>query len=760
MKNILLWLIAIIAVSACTAENDMEQEGSMSLKSRSITSLKVDAQFLKLIDDTTSFVAGELCIDAPGNEKVAIKWNVLPECNLDTTVVSLPVENGKARLPIKWRSCSRGYQHASDSLAFDAGVIISTEDEAKYVRLLWADKIDSLSLAQNPVIMETLQSPYPDSKKFTVSPLVLNLQENIGGSMYMEGDELRVEVDLSELTSNLNIEMDSIITKPLSIGVSENNSFLEFRWKKDTVPPSFSFIRPIYLTAGDVTVTAHIVYKYREDPPAFYRFISALPDIPGNISAVNGFVTVTIETNKEWSISSIYSDNVVADTDASGLKTRVMRIPINDNPNPEQRLVQVIIKSQGTVKDTINIYQLGTEPVINLAYLRDDMPTPLPKVGGEYTFTFTGDNPGTIQVRAMSGGEELFVGTPVTGLEAKVTVPENPNITDRNVTFQYKVNNGEWASLPVETNRVQLGTDGGETPYLEYVSNTLPTGNIPQPGASYSFEFRGTYQGRLRVRAIIDGTPILGDMVNAGNWNPAVTVPANLTTAVRSVRFQYRPFDATDAALNKWTNFPNGGITKNQDASTTTGTVNPGSLTPAGPIPDDGGTYSCVFTGNYTGDIFMRAMDGNKELDRNSGKIDTSISVDIPKIVDPNRTITFEYSLTGDAPWTYLDEREQKHETVIYGSLEPMGDIPYGGGTYTMKISGTFTKNITVKAREGNSSGPVIVEETSKISPEGHTFRLVIPKNPRNVARAVGFSFIREDQTNETLIVIKAQKEK
>ena len=77
-----------------------------------------------------------------------------------------------------------------------------------------------------------------------------------------------------------------------------------------------------------------------------------------------------------------------------------------------------------------------------------------------------------------------------------------------------------------------------------------------------------------------------------------------------------------------------------------------------------------------------------------------------------------------------------------------------------MTISGTFTKRITVRARSGSSTGPVIVEETSTISPEGHTFRLVIPKNPRNVARAVGFSFIREDQVKETLIVIKDQKEK
>lgn len=762
MKNFLLWVIAMTVITACSLESEIDQKGSVQTRSGGVASLEVDATIMKLKDDTTSLVAGVLGINAPGQE-VSVKWNVPPDCNIDTTQTALQLEDGKAHLPIKWTQCLRGQNHGPENMAFEGGVIVATPEEAKYVRLLWADRIDSVYFAENPILMDNPQADAPDTKSFSIYPLVLNLNIEIGGSMQVMNEEhLYVRMDLNEITPDLNIDLSSINPDGEIEDAVQKTSILTFKWT-DAGAPLFSFTRPIYFDANGITKTAYLNYKVNSTTP-FYRFISALPDLPGYVSAQNGYVTVTVETNKEWSIESAFSaDSPVEDKDASGLKPRTKVIRIDDNPGPGNRTIQIIIKSQGEVKETIDIVQKGPGAENKFEYDHDNMPTPLPKAGGEYTFTFKGDNPGTVQVKALVEGNTIGVSNavPAPGVDVNIVITENADAASRNITFQYSVDGNVWVPLPNATNREQLGTDGGgETPYLEYVSNTLPAGNIPQPGELYSFKFRGTYQGRLRVRAITDGTNYLGDMANAGNWDPSITVPANPATAVRAVRFQYRPFDATDAALNKWTDFPNGGITKNQDAGTTAGTVTAGPLTPEGPIKDDGGKYSCIFTGDYTGDIFMRAMDGNVELGSSSGKINTSISIDIPKIVGPNRTVTFQYSLDGNAPWTHLDAREQKHETVIYGSIEPTGDIPYGGKTYTMKISGTFTKKITVRAREGNSAGPVIAEETSTISPEGHTFKLVIPQNPRNVARAVGFSYIREDQTKETLIVIKNQKEK
>lgn len=765
MKKILLWMIAIIAITACSPESEIAQKGGVQTRSGGITSLEVDAPFIKLEDDSTRLDAGKLVISAP-SEEVSIKWNLPPDCNIDTTETILRLEDGRASLPIKWDKCLRSHSHGPETMAFEGGVIVSTPEEAKYVRLVWADKIDSVYFDENPIIMETPLADYPDPRSYSIFPRVLDLHIVLGGSMQVLNEEGEfIRMDLTELTPDLNIDFGKI-NPNRPIDAIKVTTLLSFLWT-DKEAPLFSFTRPIYFSSGGLSLTAFINYKVNHTTP-FYRFISALPDLPGYISAKNGYITVMVETNKEWSIESAFSpDSPIEDDDTSGLKPRTKLVRIEDNPGPGERTVQIVIKSQGIAQDTIDIVQKGPGAETKFEYDYDNMPTPLPKAGDEYTFTFKGDNPGTVQVQALVDG--IAIGTsnivPAPGKDVKITIPENPNVTSRNITFQYSIDGTTWLPLPTETNREQLGSDGGETPYLEYVSNTLPVGNIPQPGDMYSFEFRGTYQGRLRIRALIDGATYLGDMANAGNWNPTITVPENPKNVIRPVRFQYRPFDATDAALNKWIDFPKGGITKDQDANAITGSVIHGELFPKTDIPDDGGRYSCEFTGDYTGNIIFRAREKNiagdaGEIVRSTGLVNTTISVIIPKIVDPNRNVIFEYSLDGKEPWIVVGERIQKHETVIYGDLLPTGDIPYAGGVYTMKISGTFTKSITVRAREGSSTGPIIAEETSKITPEGHTFKLTIPQNPKKVKRAVGFSYIREDQTVESLILIKDQKDK
>lgn len=742
MKNLLLCLIAMVAVAACTVEKTMEPESSMLLlKTRSIASLEVDAQFLKLEDDTVSFVAGELEIDAPGNE-VAVKWNILPGCNLDTMVVSLPVENGKAHLDIKWNNCLRRHHHGPDSLAFEAGVIISTEDKAKYVRLLWADAIDSLYFAQNPVVMDTPQSPYPEPKAFIVDPLVLNLQEVIGGSiMVSSGNGIGSAVDLTEITADMNINMEGVIPDPSSPGVVKDGGYLVFQWTA-VGPPLFSFTVPINIRNSNKTITAYIVYKHKDVPPPFFQLISALPNANGVISAKNGYVMVTVETNKAWSIVSDCSDEVIEDTDESGLKTRAQMIHILDNPNPNRRLVHVIIKSQGVPKDTIDIFQLGTEEITGLNYFKDNMPPSLPKVGGEYTFTFVGVNPGTVQVQALVDGVSISVGTAVAGLEAKVTVPENPNTTDRNVTFQFKVTGGGWTPLPIQTNRVQLGSNGGEVDALTYVDSNLLAGNIPQLGDTYTFNFKGTYKGRLRVRVLIDGTSYLGDM--AANLSPTVTVPANATTSIRAVRFQYRPFDA-DAALNKWTNLPDN-TKRNQDALTTSGTIDSAILTPDDPISEYGGKYTCNFVGSYTGTIVMRAIVGNEVLVKNTGYMD-GVSVMVPQLFGSNRTVIFQYSMDGENTWVTVGTRQQLNESLSVTVDGKVPTLPAVNANMSYNITGTYTKSVTVYA---SYNQVVVGQATASNIPQ----KLVVPvgDNATGVSRNLYFYYIRSGDGKKFVI--------
>lgn len=759
MKNLLLCLIAIIAVTACTAEKEVEQESSMLLKTRSITSLEVDAQFLKLKDDTASFVAGELEIEAPGNE-VAVKWNVLPGYNIDTTVVSLPVENGKAHLDIKWNSCLKNQQHGPDGMTFSGGVIVTTADEAKYVRLLWAEEIDSLYYTQNPIIMETPSSAYPEPRGITlIEPMTLNMNEVLGGSIWVEFTGDRLVLDLNSLTSDLNIDLTKVNHNEPGSTVLKESGFLDFKWK-DGKAPNFSFTRTIVLDVGGTKFFATIAYS-KPIIGAVYRFISALPDIPGFISAKNGYVTVTVETNKAWSLSCPYSDDVIKDTDASGLKPRIEIIHINDNPSANQRLVPIIIYSQGVAKDTINIYQKGATDVNQLEYDHDNMPPVIPQPGNEYTFTFKGQNTETLQIRALVNGVPDSEGTAVVGLEAKVTVSQNPNTTSRNITFEYRVGNGAWTPLPVSTNREQLGSNGGEVDVLTYVNSNLPAGNIPQPGNTYTFNFKGTYKGRLRVRASVNGTWYTGDM--SSTLSASVNIPANNTSNVLPVKFQYRAFDAVPS---QWIYLPDD-TKRNQDALTNAGTLTPGNLTPADEIIEWGEPASCTFTGTYAGYVYMQAVvDGVVLAGPVRGKVGEKLTLDMPQLKGDDRTIAFQYKKEGDENWQTFTQRVQKNEILSFTPISPSGDIPVEGGTYTVTLVGTYSRTVTIRAREGSSSGPIVVEETSKLDKVNangerfHEFKLVIPRNTTGSPRAIGFSYKREDLANERGMLIKQQNYK
>ena len=178
-----------------------------------------------------------------------------------------------------------------------------------------------------------------------------------------------------------------------------------------------------------------------------------------------------------------------------------------------------------------------------------------------------------------------------------------------------------------------------------------------------------------------------------------------------------------------------------------------------------GTTYSCTFTGDFTGDIIMRAVTGeNEELVRNTGKVNGKISVAVPQLNGANRKVTFQYSIDGGATWNDLGTKQQINETLSFTQISPSGDIPVEGGTYTVTLVGTYSRTVTIRAREGSSSGPIVVEETSnKVNANGehfHEFKLVIPRNTTGSARAIGFSYKREDLANERGMLIKQQNYK
>lgn len=116
-------------------------------------------------------------------------------------------------------------------------------------------------------------------------------------------------------------------------------------------------------------------------------------------------------------------------------------------------------------------------------------------------------------------------------------------------------------------------TPSGETPTgLTYVSSTLPTGNIPQMGGTYTFTFEGTYTGNVQVRALAAGV-VVATGAEVTNKQPSVTVPANTTGAPRNVTFQYK------LSTGNWIDLP---ATTNKVQDYTGGGTGTGGIVVAG----------------------------------------------------------------------------------------------------------------------------------------------------------------------------------
>ena len=116
-------------------------------------------------------------------------------------------------------------------------------------------------------------------------------------------------------------------------------------------------------------------------------------------------------------------------------------------------------------------------------------------------------------------------------------------------SFEFTVNFIAMSEGIIQTGAITY-TPGGDTPGgLTYVNSTLPAGNIPQMGGTYTFTFEGTYTGNVQVRALAAGV-VVATGAEVGNKQPSVTVPANTTGANRNITFQYR------LGTGAWINLP------------------------------------------------------------------------------------------------------------------------------------------------------------------------------------------------------------
>ncbi len=705
MKHLLSLFLFVLLFFSCT---DMDEHGSSTPDVQSSNSaLDVSANFIKLADDSTQ-TAGILELTTSASE-LSVKWNVNSRYNLDTTVTTLPVTGGKCQLPIKWTKKLDSGTYGPAGLAFSGGVLIKSDEESKYVRLIWADKIDSAKVAQSAIALtRATELEMPELVDFTINPVLLELDKDTCGQVTVEFDSdygacfLLIDYlhKLQEWGRPTGIDLAE-----LPIMIDESPSVVSYQWENGKAPDE-GFMAHIEYNLGDFSVFSY--FRYTIEEPADFTYISNEPDTLELLDATKAYVIVKVNTNRIWSLECDDSavKTVKSAEDATG--DQMLVIQVSDNPLETNRNIHVRVYSQGTLMKTLNYLQKPKAGTFKVDKVTPAENTELSSDPQEIKVKVETTVPWWIMV---NGEKKDFLADAQEGI---FTIPEYIGKESRklNVIIGY-------GDTQVEIiNYTQKAGDS-----VEYKTNNL-TNPIPLGGGTYTFTFEGLYAGDIQIRALKDDI-VLSNGVPVTNLNPTVTVPGNYASlSEREVRFQYR------LGIGEWVNIsdanrPQTGATVDQQ------------VLPSGSIPAEGGGYSCVFSGTYSGKIKLRAkIEGIDEPLIGEGNCPGAASVNIPAYTgESERKVLFEYSVDG-TNWEKIDERTQYAQTIKFSPISPEGIIPATGGPYRCTFSGTYTGQITFRARVGET----ILDSKRKIL---DLFELNIPANPVETEREIIFEYSR-----------------
>lgn len=731
-------MLAILLTTIACTDNDSENI------EKSYSGLVVSADFIKLMDDSTN-VAGNLDIstDAP---QVYLRWNIPDGCNLDTTMSVIKTSNGKATLPIKWSEAQNASSWGPVGIAYEGGVVISTEKVSKYVRLFWVEELDTTAVLNNPVLMTRAGDEVPQNAMIRLLPDGnVTMHQQAGGGVTVDfSGVVSIRVDATDVTRETNVDLTDV---PLLMSKPDD---VFFKWTADGAP-NFDFVRNVRFIAS-TTVYADATLNYRvPSATAYYKLVSSTPKSEGILDARNATVTVVVNTNKEWSLESgLNAFPPTEDPSAFGPEDKTLKMYIRDNVDDLPRDVTIYVKSQGVVKDTLTFTQLGTLQlgVFELVTTDPAGGATIPATETDIEVTVKTDQNWFIDCNVCdpvffeaTGGVATYTKT--------YKVPANTSDENRIITLTVSAGNAK-TEKTVQFVQSGKGSIPPENP-LRFLNVLLPE-KLPATASMYTFNFEGDYTGNLRIRSK-SGTKVLytASPYAYPGTQPKGRVPAN-SGDEREVSFEYDKNDGNWLPLPVETNRLQAG----RAGGTETGSVKAGPLTPNRTIWEYGENCSCEFTGDFTGTIILRAKIGNEELVRNTGKVNSVISVAIPRLYGLNRVISFEYSIDNGANWINLGNRTQINEYVSFVDLQPNGkNMPANGQTYTWGIGGTYSKKVTFQVSvDSTDDGNQIYEESATAS---HTFSVIIPQNPKKQPRSVIFRYKLEDDAKWTIIDIKYQ---
>lgn len=278
----LLWCLVLTLQFFFSCTN--EDEASVNIAS----GLETSADLLKLVDNGT-FIAGELSItsDVPD---VKLVWNTNEACNLDTTISSITVKNGRYILPIKWQKSISDGKFGPEGIAYKAGVQIMAGKYSKYVPLIWAEKVDTTKVMESIPATRAVESIMPRLVQIELTPTMANMNDKIGASVHVSLKNADFVVfDWSELNSDTNIDM-SLLPNYIT-----SSQFIDFKWTSNG-SPTHGFTINYYVHTEGITQPGIVAYTPSGASSSTLSFkVSNLPS--GNIPYIGGTYTFTFEGN-------------------------------------------------------------------------------------------------------------------------------------------------------------------------------------------------------------------------------------------------------------------------------------------------------------------------------------------------------------------------------------------------------------------------------------------------------------------------------
>lgn len=176
-------------------------------------------------------------------------------------------------------------------------------------------------------------------------------------------------------------------------------------------------------------------------------------------------------------------------------------------------------------------------------------------------------------------------------------------------------------------------------------------------------------------------------------WEAGKAYAYEVAVNENAIQIKYGGGDVQDWGQNGW-GFDIGDPDPVQ--GTVQGTIDPDPTT----IPQPGGKYTAIFTGEWNGNLPVRVIVGGDVLTTMSvacvaGGGKTSFT--IPENTTYDRPVTFEYELEGKWITIALGTQKGAYE-VIGATTDAPETIPQGGGTYTVTLTGTLPASVAVRA--------------------------------------------------------------